>query len=210
MNYLKYLPAILFILPITLTVRLLGILAGVFSIPAIIYAEYKKDDKLPKLFYLWDNMEDGYHGCKRGVVNWFTYRRDSTSFWGRVKKSIYWSVIRNPFNNGSRLMGIPVKDIQEIEEKGNFENIVHIHEEVKSKGTITSFVGAKYKKIWFPQLRVIKQVGKDTFFDFQIGWKLGIWLDTHRHKYLEEKDRRYFTVRFQVRNNSTYMEKFNG
>lgn len=208
--FFKLIPAIL-LTPLLITYSIVGVIIGITVVPfVVVYAEITKAPTLPKLFQAWDNDEDGYHGCKRGDKNFYSYNRARVGLFNRWWKSIYWTCIRNPFHNGTLWVGLNLDDIGEIIEIGNFENKQHLNIEVKNKGTIKQAVYAKYKSIWVYQFIYVRQIGSDRFIYLLFGWKLGVWLDTHRdapnvakHKY------RAFGMQCQVRSNSKYQEKWN-
>lgn len=116
---MKYLTALVLFLPASITVILVrSILAflGVFIVPFVVYYCQKNNlQQFPKWAYLWDNDEDGYTGNQRW--HWWDvhldgkkwpdklrtwYGRTDLTFWQRYRRSVQWSVWRNPVNNMQR------------------------------------------------------------------------------------------------------------
>lgn len=103
------------------TVQVLGIVTGFVIVPLALLIRVQDKTKrikfiygsgawypvhLRKIFWAWDNLEDGFMGDHQGRY----WNRDAPTN-SKFLKQIFWGAFRNPFNNFKRyILGIDVRE----------------------------------------------------------------------------------------------------
>lgn len=196
----KILSALVFVprTVLLLALRLVLAILGIVILPFVIaYCQHKGLQKFPKLFYIWDNDEDGYTGNQRW--HWWDvyldgykapheqrewYGRKDLSTWERFKRSYTWSAIRNPVNNMQRAkyLSWEVKDPEYVKVK-------YLNDEKDSY-----FIVVRPKDSFFYHYHFKIMVGK---FIFRGGLKVKDWYYTEENPEIEKyRERTTYTLSF--------------
>ncbi|MFI5397618.1 MAG: hypothetical protein ACHQ9S_18935 [Candidatus Binatia bacterium] len=95
---MKYIPLFILIQLVSLVLTLVGIPICA----ALAYGNFSKPGRRglwhwPKLFWLWDNEEDGV---------WCRWYRAAHPSWSVARQEFYWTAFRNPCNNLRFVWGV--------------------------------------------------------------------------------------------------------
>ena len=145
-------------------VRLPLILVGLVLFPLMYWTRNKDTNKLAKIFWIWDNEEDGIYGAP------FWWERK----YGGVKdlKTAYtWSALRNPVNNMRFVFGVN----RDKWKKNYFfygdKEIPHPRLAREKGGKVWHLSYIKVGILYLPSFWYIKSTGPDTHFRIRAGWK---------------------------------------
>ena len=144
-------------------IRLPLMIVGILFFPVMYYTRDKKTDNLKKIFWLWDNEEDGIYGAQfwldkyKGVKN--------------LKTAYTWSAIRNPVNNMRFVFGI---NRDEWEKDYLYYGDKEIPTPKFSRLLGRPIWHLSYIKAWgiyLPSFWYINPTGDYTHFRVRLGWK---------------------------------------
>lgn len=180
----------------SLLIKFLYALFGWFIlVPVVAYAVITGSDTLPKLFYTYDNEEDGYHGGKRGWYSNYLGRdiRTLSKFkqWWLAYK---WCAFRNPCWN-LRYHPWASIDVTNIDLKFKGNTREHDFDFINEKMWYDCSINGKYKS----HFRAIPRKN-GTHWYIRWGWKIyPVMYKTNPYNIWPYKDRSVWAISIRIR-----------